>query len=92
MKSPDNVEFRDRLGVSGSRGLEGFFKRHGVGARRVLLAAESAEPARGHANIRRIDVAIDVEICLITVHALANRVRHPTKGENVPGAVKTERV
>ena len=57
MQSADNVELRDRLGVSGSRGLERFFESHGVGAGRIFLAAKSAQSAGRHTNIRRIDDA-----------------------------------
>ena len=92
MQSADDVKFGDRLGVSGSRGFERLFERHGVGAGRVFLAAEGAQAAGGHANVRRIDVAVDVEIRLVAVHALAHGVGHPAHGENVAGAVEGERV
>ena len=53
MQSADDVKLRDCLGVAGSGGLKSLFQRHGVGARGVLLAPESAQPAGGHANIGR---------------------------------------
>ncbi len=92
MQSADDVKFGDGLGVTGSRGLEGLFERHGVGAGRVFLAAEGAQAAGGHADIRRIDMAVDVEISLVAVHALAHEVGHPAHGENVAGAVEGEGV
>ena len=90
MQSADDVKFGDRLGVSGSRGFESLFERHGVGAGRVLLASEGAQAAGRHANIRRIDVPVDVEVRLVAVHALAHVVGHPADGENVAGAVERE--
>ena len=71
---------------------KGLFQRHGVGAGRIFLAAEGAQAAGRHADVRRIDVAIDVEVGLVAVHALAHEIRHPSHGENVAGAVKRERV
>ena len=88
MQSANDMKFGDRLGVSGGGGLESFFERHGVGAGRVLLAAEGAQPARRHANIRRIDVAVDVEVRLVAVHPLAHGVGQPAHGQNVAGAVQ----
>ena len=92
MQAADDVELGDRLGVSGGRGLEGFFERHGVGAGRVLLAAEGAQAAGGHADVGRIDVAVDVEVRLVAVHALAHVVGQPAHGEDVAGAIEGEGV
>ena len=92
MQSADDVKLRDRLGVAGSGGLECLFQRHGVGAGSVLLAPESAQPAGGHANVRGIDVAVDVEVSLVAVHAFAHVIGQPADGENVAGAVEREGV
>src|ERR1700733_618054 len=92
MKPAHDVKFRDRLGISGSCCFERFFERHGVGARRIFLAPEGAESACSYADVRGIDVAIDIEIRLIAVHSLANGVRHPSEGKDVPGAIKVERI
>ena len=83
MQAADNMEFRNRFAVAGSGSLESFFERHRVGARRVLLAAKGAEPACGHADIRRINVAIDVEVGLVAVHALAHGIRQPADRKDV---------
>ena len=92
MQSADNVKFRDRLGVSGGRGLESFLQRHGVGAGRIFLAAEGAQTAGGHADVGGIDVAVDVKVRLVPVHALANVVGHPSHREDVAGSVQREGV
>src|SRR5207253_11110905 len=50
------------------------------------------QPAFCHAYIRRINVAVDVEVSLIAVHPLPNVVCHPTNGEDVARAVESERI
>jgi hypothetical protein len=37
-------------------------------------------------------VAVNVEISLVTVHAFANVVRHPTHGKNIAAAVEDKRI
>src|SRR3984957_598619 len=90
MQSADDVEFCDRLGESGCRGFESFFERHSVGAGRVFLATESAEPARRYTNVGGVNVAVNVEISLVAVEAFAHVVGHPAYGENVARTVKGE--
>lgn len=92
VQTADDVKFRDGFRVSGSGGLESLFQRHRVGARSVFLPAERAEPAGGYANIRWIDVPVDVEISYVAMHALANLIRHPAEAENVAGPVKDESI
>ena len=92
MQPADNVEFGYCLGISRGRGFKRFFQRHGVSARRIFLPPKSAEPASGHANIRWVDMAVDVKVCLVTVHALAHGVGHPAYGEDVAATVKRQRV
>src|SRR5580693_6254052 len=92
MQTTDDVELGDGFAVSGSSGFKSFVERHGVGAGRILLAAESAEAASRDADVRGIYMAIDVEISFVAMHALANVVGHPTHGENVAGAVEGEGV
>ena len=92
MQAADNVKFRDRFGVTGSGGLKSLVESHGVSARCIFLAPEGAEAAGCDANIRRIDVAIDVEISFIAVHAFAHGVGQPAHGENVAGPVEGESV
>jgi hypothetical protein len=37
-------------------------------------------------------VAVDVEICLVPVHAFANVIRHPSQGKNIAGTVEGKRI
>ena len=83
MQAADDVELGDRFGVSGGGRLQRLFQRHGVGAGRILLAAEGAEPAGRDAHVRRIDMAVDVEVRLVAMHPLAHEVGHPAHGQNV---------
>ena len=92
MQAADDVELGDRFGVSGGRGLESLFERHGVGAGRVLLASEGAEAAGRNADVGGIDVPVDVEVGLVAVHALAHVVGQPADGEDVAGTVEREAI
>ena len=83
MQAADDVELRHRLGVARSRGLPCLFQSHGVAGRVALLAAEGAQLAGRHAHIGRIDVAIDVEVGHVAVHALAHVVGQPAHGQHV---------
>src|SRR5258708_23006712 len=85
MQSANNVELGDRLGVTGSGRLEGFFKRHSVSARRIFLAPKSAQPTSCHADIRRIDMAVSVWRTEIWTETVGATGRQPTAGEEVPG-------
>src|SRR5207302_6490120 len=76
MQPADNVKLRNRLRVPRGRGFKRFFQRHGVSARRIFLPPKSAEPASGHANIRWVDMAVDVKVCLVPVHPLARGGGH----------------
>src|SRR5258708_31747362 len=92
MKSANDVKLGDSFGISRSGSFERFIERHGIGAGRVLLASEGTKAASGYADVGGINVAVDVEIRFVAVHALADIVGHPSDGENVAGTVKRERV
>src|SRR5579864_953108 len=92
MQSAHNVEFRHSFGVTRSRCLVSLFQRHRIRARSILLPAKRAQSARRHANVRRIDMPVDVEISLVAVHPFAHRVRHPTDGKDVSGPIKSQRI
>ena len=92
MQSADDVKLRDCLGITGSRGLECFFEGHGVGAGRIFLAPKCTQAAGCHANVGRIQVAVDVEVRLVTVHAFANVVGEPADRQNVASAIEGESI
>src|SRR5271170_7662058 len=62
MQPADNVKFSGAFANTLFRALINFIESKSVSARRIRIAAESAKSAMRHANIRRIDVAIDVVI------------------------------
>lgn len=57
-----------------------------------LLAPEGAQPASGYTDVRGIDMAINIEICLIPMQALANVIGHPAEGEHIATAIKGESI
>ena len=48
--------------------MKSLFERHGIGAGRILLAAEGAEPTGRDTHIGRVDMAVDVEVGAVAVH------------------------
>src|SRR5215472_11073151 len=92
MQATDDMKLRDRFGISGSCGLEGFLECHGIGTGRVFLASESAQAAGRHTDICRIDMPIDIEIGPVAMHPLADKIGHPSYRENVACPVERKRV
>src|SRR5579872_1567599 len=88
MQSADDMELRNCFAVARGRGLKRFFKGHSVSAGRVFFPAKGAKPACGHADICGINVAIDVEVSLVAMHALAHEIRQPANRENVRGTIE----
>src|SRR5690348_11597078 len=92
MQPADDVKFSNRFGISRSCSLEGLLQRHRIGTRRIFLASESAQAARCYADIRRIDMAVDVEIRLVAMHPLTHEIGHPAHGEDIARPVKRKRI
>lgn len=83
MKASYNMEFCDGFRVTGCGRFKGLFQGHGVGSGGIFLAAEGAQAAGRDAHVRRIDMAIDVEVGLVAMETLANEVGHPSHSQNV---------
>src|SRR6476660_1591244 len=92
MQAADNVELGHGFTVAGSCRLERLFKRHRVGAGRVFLSAKGAQTAGGDADVRRIDVAVYVEVSLVAMPAFAHVIGQPADSKDVPGLVKHQRI
>ena len=90
MQAAHNVKFRDRLAPAFARRLPDLFERHRVRIRIALLLAERAQPATRHADIGRIDMAVDVEIRDIAMHAFAHDVGQVAQRQHVARAVERE--
>ena len=88
MQSADNMELGDRFAPAFPRAMPHFFERHGIGLGIAHALSERAQPATRHAHVRRIDVAVDVEIGGVAVHALAHQVGHIAERQNIGGAIK----
>src|SRR6267142_2397078 len=86
MQAADNVELGDSFRVAGCGCLPSFFQCHGVGAGLIFLTAKCAEATGGHADIRGIDMPIDVEIADVAVLLFANMVCEPADGQEVARA------
>ena len=84
----DDMKLRHRLRVARGRRLPSLFQRHGVACLVALLAPKGAQPAVRHANIRRVDVPVDVEVGHIPVHPLAHMVSQPAHSQHVRGTIK----
>jgi len=88
MQPAHNVKFRHRFAVSGGRRLPGLLQRHRVGAVRALRPSKRAQPARRDAHVRRVDVAIHIEVRHIAMQPLPHRVRQPAHRQNVARTVQ----
>src|SRR4029077_16939136 len=92
MQSANDMKLGNSFAVSGSRCLKILIERHRISARSVFLASERTQPARRHAYVCGINMAVYVEVSFVAVHALADMVGHPSHGENIARAVEGQRV
>src|SRR5437588_6879164 len=82
MQPADDVKFGHGFAITRGRGLPGFFERHGVGTRTVLLASEGAQATSSNANIRWIDMSVNVEIADVAIHPLTHQVSQPADSQD----------
>ena len=93
MQAADDVELGDRFASSPRPArCPDLVERHRVRLRIARLLAERAEPAAGHADVGRIDVAVDVEVRDVAVQPLAHDVGHVAERQDVGGAVQRHAV
>src|SRR5580765_6637218 len=92
MESTDDMELGDGFSVASACSLPGLFKRHGVSACLALLAAEGAETAGGNADVRRVDVPVDVEVSDVSVEFFADVIGEPTDSEDVAATIERHAV
>ena len=81
MQTADDVKFGRAFAHALFRALINFFERIHVRAGSIRIAPKRAQPAMRQANIRRIDMPIDVEIGDVAVPLLANVVREPADSQ-----------
>src|SRR5580692_1364495 len=92
MEAADNVKFRGSFPNALFRALVDFFERERVRSWRVGIATEGAEFAVRHADVRRIDVPIDVEIGDVAVALLADVVRQPAHRKKIRRTIEGDAV
>src|SRR5471030_836225 len=92
MQAADNVKLRDRLAPAFPRLLPHLFERHGIGLGIPHPLAERAQPATGHAHVRRVDVPVHVEVSGVPVQPLANQVGQVSQRQNVAAAVERQAI
>src|ERR1700674_1096205 len=72
--------------------LVDLFERERVGAGSAWVAAESAELAVRNADIRRINVTVDVEIGDVAVALFAHMIGKPAYGEKIGRAIESDAI
>ena len=92
MQSADDVKLGDGLTPALAGAMPHLVERHGVGLGIAHPFAEGAQAATGHADVGGIDVAVDVEVRLVAVQALADQVGEIAHREDVGGAVERDAV
>src|SRR5580700_4785642 len=96
MQAADDVEFGDGVPSIGAPAvasdLPDLFERHGVGLGILGSLAEGAEAATGDAYVGGIDVAVDVEIGDVAVHALTHAISEPADAEQIGRAVEGDAI
>ena len=92
MQAADDVEFGDRFAPALAGAMPDLFERHRVRLGIAHPLAEGAQPATRHANVGRIDVAVDVEIRGVAVQPLADDVGQVAERQDIAGAVERQAV
>ena len=92
VQAADDVELRCAFANALLGALINLFQRKSVGTRGVGIAAKRTQPAVRHADVGRINVAVDVEIRHVPVALLANVVGQPAHRQQVRRAVKQHAV
>src|SRR5690348_16634531 len=88
MEAADNVEFGDGFAPAFAGPVPYLVERHGVGLRIAGVLSKGAETAASHADVGRIDVAVDVEISSVAVKPFPHNIREIPESQNVGSAVK----
>src|ERR1700690_1621651 len=83
MEAAHDVKFRRPFRHTLSGACPDFLQREGIGPGGVRRAAKGTQLAVRHANVRRIDVPVDVEIADLSVSFLPYMIRKPSDGQEV---------
>ncbi len=88
VQTADDVKLRDGLRIARGGCFPGLVECHGVAGGVTFLAAKGAELAGSHADVGRVDMAIDVEVGEVAVHPLTDMVGQPAHRQNVRRGIK----
>src|SRR6185312_200465 len=80
--------FRDAL----PRSLPDFFERVAVRAVGLFVSPKSAKLAMRAADIRGIDVPVDVVVADVAVTLLANMIREPSNGQQIARFIERQAI
>src|SRR5579875_2247962 len=86
------MKLRGALGDALRGAAPDFVQRISVRALHVFIPAKGAEFAMCAADVRRIDVPVDVEIADIAVELFADVIRQPADGQQIVRGVERQAV
>src|SRR5580692_6124893 len=92
MQAADDVKFRCTFSNALFRAFINLFEGERVSAGSVRITTEGAKFAMRYADVRRIDVAIDVVIGDIAVALLTHVVRQPSDRKKIGGTIQRDAV
>src|ERR1700739_2008053 len=92
VQAADQMKFRGAFTQTLFGALPDFFQGKCVGAGSVRAAAESAELAMRHADVRWVDVPVNVEVANVAVALFADVVRQPAQGQQIGRAINGDAV
>src|SRR5437763_8815992 len=92
MQPANNVELRRSFANALLGTLIDFLERKSVSARRTRVTAKGAQLAVRYANVRGIDVAVDVEVSDVAMALLANVIRQPPNCQQIRRSVECDAV
>src|SRR5918995_34276 len=87
MQASDDMKFGDRFRVAFSSLVPDLFERQRVSFGISYAFAERAQTATCHADIRRVDVPVHIEVRDFSMQTFARDVRHVSEPQNI-GAPK----
>jgi len=83
VQAADDVKLQRPFAHALFRARINFIQCKIVSARRIRIAAKRAQFAVRHANIRRIDMPVDIVVCDVAVLFLAHVIRQPAHGKQI---------
>src|SRR6185437_3496260 len=86
------MKFRRAFCDALPRALPNFFERVAVRSIGIFVAPECAQAAVSAADVRRIDVPVDVVVAEVAVALLANMIREPSNGQQIARFIERQAI